>query len=65
MLKLLVPKLSSDLSVRLRDIDEKQVPAKLKPIVDASNTHMEKFQELKAISPPELQVPMVFTGLTA
>ena len=28
-----VPKFRSDLSVRLRDIAEKQVPAKLKPIV--------------------------------
>ena len=33
MLKPLVPKFRSDLSVRLRDIAEKQVPAKLKPIV--------------------------------
>ena len=33
MLKPLVPKSRSDLSVRLRDIAEKQVPAKLKPIV--------------------------------
>ena len=33
MLKPLVPKFRSDLSVRLRDITEKQVPAKLKPIV--------------------------------
>ena len=33
MLKPLVPKFCSDLSVRLRDIAEKQVPAKLKPIV--------------------------------
>ena len=33
MLKPLVPKLSPDLSARLKDIAEKQVPAKLKPIV--------------------------------
>ena len=33
MFKPLVPKFRSDLSVRLRDIAEKQVPAKLKPIV--------------------------------
>ena len=33
MLKPIVPKFRSDLSVRLRDIAEKQVPAKLKPIV--------------------------------
>ena len=33
MLKPLIPKFCSDLSVRLRDITEKQVPAKLKPIV--------------------------------
>ena len=33
MLKPLVPKFCSDLSVYLRDIAEKQVPAKLKPIV--------------------------------
>ena len=36
MLKPLVAKFRSDLSVHLRDIAEKQVPAKLKPIV---NTH--------------------------
>ena len=33
MLKPLVPKFCCDLSVRLRDIAEKQVPANLKPIV--------------------------------
>ena len=33
MLKPLVPKFGSDLSVRIGDIAEKQVPAKLKPIV--------------------------------
>ena len=33
MLKPLVPKFRSDLSIRLRDIAEKQVPVKLKPIV--------------------------------
>ena len=33
MLKPPVPKFRPDLSVRLRDIAEKQVPAKLKPIV--------------------------------
>ena len=33
MLKPPVPKFRSDLSVRLGDIAEKQVPAKLKPIV--------------------------------
>ena len=33
MLKPLVPKFRSDLSVRLRDITEKQFPAELKPIV--------------------------------
>ena len=32
MLKPLVPKLCSDLFVRLRDIAEKRVPAKLKPM---------------------------------
>ena len=53
ILKLLVLKFHSDLSVRSRDIAEKQVPAKLKPIVDASNANIEKFQELKPISPPE------------
>ena len=36
MLKPLVPKFRSDLSVRLRDIAEKQVPEKLKPIVNPS-----------------------------
>ena len=33
MLKPLVPKFRSDLPVRLRDIAEKQVPERLKPIV--------------------------------
>ena len=33
MLKPLVPKFRSDLSVRLRNIAEKQVPEKLKPII--------------------------------
>ena len=33
MLKPLMPKFRSDLSVRLRNIAEKQVPVKLKPIV--------------------------------
>ena len=33
MLKPLAPKFRYDLSVRLRDIAEKQVPTKLKPIV--------------------------------
>ena len=38
MLKPLVPKFHSDLSVRLRDIAEKQVPVKLKPIL-VGRTH--------------------------
>ena len=33
MLKPIMPKFHSDLSVRLRDIAEKQVPVRLKPIV--------------------------------
>ena len=33
MLKLLVPKFRPDLYVRLKDIAEKQVPEKLKPVV--------------------------------
>ena len=33
MLKPLVPKIRPDLSARLKDIAEKQVPAKLNPIV--------------------------------
>ena len=33
MLKPLVPKFRPDLFVRLKDIAEKQIPAKLKPIV--------------------------------
>ena len=37
MMKLLVPKFPSDLSPRLKDVAEKQVPVKLKPIV---NTHL-------------------------
>ena len=35
MLKPLVPKFRPDPSARLKDIAEKQVPAKLKPIVEA------------------------------
>ena len=35
MLKPLVPRFRFDLSVRSRDIAEKQVPVKLKPIVGA------------------------------
>ena len=38
MLKPPMSKFYSDLSVRLRDIAEKQVPAKLKPMVDERNT---------------------------
>ena len=38
MLKPLVSKLRSDLSVRLRAIAEKQVPAKLKPVVGTEQT---------------------------
>ena len=34
MLKPLVPKFRPDLLARLKDMAEKQVPAKLKPIVD-------------------------------
>ena len=36
-LKPIVTKYRSDLSVRLRDIAEKQIPAKLKPIVDTKH----------------------------
>ena len=39
MLKTPMSKFCSDLSVRLRDIAEKQVPAKLKPIVGRTHTH--------------------------
>ena len=35
-----VPKFRSDLSVRLGDIVEKQVPVKLKPIVDVSDRYL-------------------------
>ena len=41
MLKPPVSKFRSDLSVRLKDIAEKQVPVKLKPIV-GEKTNMEK-----------------------
>ena len=37
ILKPLVPKFRPDLLARLRGIAEKQVPAKLKPIVEANN----------------------------
>ena len=43
MLKPLVPKLLSDLSVRLRDIAEKQVPGKLKTIVEDDRTVKARF----------------------
>ena len=35
-----VPKFRSDLSIRLRDIAEKQVPAKLKPIVSGNTQRL-------------------------
>ena len=38
MLKPLVSKFRSDLSVYLKDIAEKLVPAKLKPLVEATNS---------------------------
>ena len=38
MLKPLVPKFCPDIFVRLRDVAEKQVPAKLKPIVNNENS---------------------------
>ena len=38
MLKPLVPKFRSDISVRLRNIAEKQVPVKLKTIVGVFET---------------------------
>ena len=38
MLKHLVPKFRSDLSVHFKDIAEKQVPAKLKTIVNAPDS---------------------------
>ena len=44
ILKPPVPKFRSDLSVRLKDIAEKQVPAKLKPIVEASQPPQELHQ---------------------
>ena len=37
MLKPLVPKFRLDVYVRVKDIAEKQVPAKLKPIVKSGN----------------------------
>ena len=37
MLKPLVPKFRQGLSARLKDIAEKQVPAKLKPIVNIND----------------------------
>ena len=41
MLKPLVSKFGSDLSVRFSDIAQKQVPAKLKPIVGAPTALMQ------------------------
>ena len=38
MLKALVPKFRSDLTVRLKDIVKKQVPANLKPIAGTEQT---------------------------
>ena len=37
ILKLLVPKFRSDLSARLKDMVEKQLPKKLKPMVNMRN----------------------------
>ena len=55
MLKPLVPKLRSDLSVRLGDFVKKQVPAKLKPIVvcgqerDSMEVRIEKADFFEAV----------------
>ena len=43
MLKAIVPKFRSYLSVRFRDIAEKQVPAKLKPIVGVALVKLDWF----------------------
>ena len=58
MLKSLLPKFRLSLSVRLMDITEKQVPTKLKPIVDAKrksetgfSSVLEKFYCLLDVNP--------------
>ena len=50
ILKSLVPKFLLDLSTRSKDIIEKQVPAKLKPIAAASKAHV--------IGEPETRLPI-------
>ena len=52
ILKLLLPKFRSDLSIRLRNITEKRVPAKLKPIV---GKHM---SSIKPVPPPPDPLPL-------
>ena len=54
MLKPLVPNFYSDISVRLRNIAEKQVPVKLKPIVDNILFHQCRIQRCKHIMILEL-----------
>ena len=44
MLRPVVPKFRPELSVRVKEIIEKQVPAKLKPIVDNGNTSFDPTQ---------------------
>ena len=46
MLKPLMPKFRPDPSARLKDIAEKQVPAKLKPTVNVHEVHYYQFQLL-------------------
>ena len=47
MLKTIVPKFRSDLSVRLRDMAEKQVLAKLKQMVGAITPEVTRGAEIK------------------
>ena len=46
MLKPLVPRFRSDLSVRLKDIAEKQVPAEVKTIVGTEQTGRQRTQQI-------------------
>ena len=66
MLKLHVPKFGSDITVRLSDIAEKQVPTKLKPIVVHVDS-VEKFRNHKELLSESLpcQAPLIFAQNTS
>ena len=62
MLKPLVPKFHSDLSVRSRDIAEKQVPAKLTPIVVVRPVKSQNFKHgLRVLDSIQFLRPLMAT----